>query len=395
MARRQLRRLFDGVADTFGHEQFTTAMLKERVLKQVPDLDIESWMMTKWVNQRFENNTLEVVGSGAGRSLIYRVPSLVNGNDLATDRPGKPINDALGREALRRLLPTWFPPPMTFLCGDVVCKAIAQWPREPVRRVTFTVQQWIAAEALVNRLVITTPHKKSQRSYRLPMPPQPAMVPELAAQAVPTPAPKKNLEDFIGAAPSFAGDDVALRNTAVDQAVSGLCGLVDEVLTRATRVMREAAADLMRDFTHKLYEARITRLHELAESLPEYPKLYSLVQEMQHAEQVQPPSNGGVLPKELAAHTLSYHKGFETAVHGLPKHEQDLIKKAITFLVCNGDHYPSLKTARIDREIPNAPVGCFKSRAGDLRFTWQRKGKSFEFYTVFRRGDAPAVYGSE
>ncbi len=374
------REWFDQAAASFGSEQFSSIMLKERVTKLNPKLDIRSDMVSRWASALIDEKKIEVTGQGPKGSLVFRVIGEITvpkGVEAIVGQ--KEIESHVGIEQIRKAIKERFAQEV-FTSASLREYLHVQYPNAPITKIQANLGYWLGKAVPSGEIEVATPEKKCTRGYRLPRKPiidiPPAVNEPLLVEPEPAPEP------------------IIDRPVDPTQAlVLAFSNWMNDAMNTSVEAMKRAIMEQTERFERLLTEVRVATIEELAASMPSHPKLFTAIQEIKRDELATVPRSP--LPHKVSIYTMRYDHSFVDTYERLASNEKELIKKSIHFLANNGSHYPSLSTKKLDMEIPGTPRGAYVSRAGDLRFTWEKDGHTVQYHTIFRRGDAPLAYGAE
>ncbi len=370
------REWFDQAAASFGSEQFSSLMLKERVAKLNPKLPIRSDMVSRWASASIDEKKIEVTGQGPKGSMIFRAI----GEIPLTNKPRpKEIGDHVGGDQIRKAIKERFAQEV-FTSVSLREYLHAQYPSATRSKIMGNIGYWLTTAIQSGEIEIATPEKKRWRGYRVPRKP--------IAEIPPT------VNEPLLVEPEPAPEPIIERQVNPTQAlVLAFSNWMNDAMNTSVEAMKRAITEQTERFERLLTEVRVATIEELAASMPSHPKLFTAIQEIKRDELATVPRSP--LPHKVSIYTMRYDHSFVDTYERLASNEKELIKKSIHFLANNGSHYPSLSTKKLDMEIPGTPRGAYVSRAGDLRFTWEKDGHTVQYHTIFRRGDAPLAYGAE
>ncbi len=392
------REWFDQAAASFGSEQFSSIMLKERVTKLNPKLDIRSDMVSRWASALIDEKKIEVTGQGPKGSLVFRViGEIIVPKGVEAIVGQKEIESHVGSDQIRKVIKERFAQEV-FTSASLREYLHAQYPSAPLSKIRGNIGYWLTTAIQSGEIEIATPEKKCQRGYRVPRKPEEiehsAQVNELpAAHDEAIRAGARLIQDY-EQNPTPA-TQIHLSPTDPTQAlVLAFSAWMSDAMSTSVEAMKRAITEQTARFERLLTEVRVATIEELAASMPSHPKLFTAIQEIKREElpELTPKTP---LPGKVSIYNMRYDHPFVDTYERLASNEKELMKKSIHLLANNGSHYPSLCTKKLDLEVPGTPRGAYVSRAGDLRFTWEKKGMNIEYFNLFRRGDAPLVYGAE
>ncbi len=375
----EYRERFDQAATSFGSEQFSSLMLRERVAKLNPQLKIRRDMVSRWASTSIDEKKIEVTGQGPKGSMIFRVI----GEIPVTNRPlsrrePREIGDHVGVNQIRKAIRERFAHEV-FTIGSVREYLHAQYPNVPMSKIHGNLGYWLSKAIPAGEIEVATPEKKSKRGYLVPRKP----IPEIPLAV--------NESPF---ASEPASEPIIERPINPTQAlVLAFSKWMHDAMSTSVEAMKRAITEQTERFERLLTEVRVATIEELAASIPSHPKLFTAIQEIKREELSAAPK--APLPHKVSIYTMRYNDPFVDTYERLASNEKELIKKSIHLLANNGSHYPSLSTKKLDMEVPGTPRGAYVSRAGDLRFTWEKEGHTVRYHNIFRRGDAPLIYGAE
>lgn len=156
--------------------------------------------------------------------------------------------------------------------------------------------------------------------------------------------------------------------------------------------LREALAK-----TQRLLEERTVReIEVLAQSLPLFPAVFSVIQEVKatmKARHTKVPEGFPRVCRSCSGVPFEYTEQFLKQFYSLQEGEQKQVAKALRHLDEQGFGHMALRSQKFHQSLPGVPAEAWWSRASDeLRFVWDRvlkngETKAVRVYGVFRKGD--------